>query len=108
MLLALQHFDVYLCSSPFVIDVFTDHNPLVFVNKMKNNNQRLLRWSIILQQYHVNIKHIRGSDNGDSMVEWLALWTRNPEIVSSSLMVAGYEICCNILRQDMYPKLLPG
>ena len=63
LLLALQHFDVYLCSSPFVINVYTDHNPLVFVNKMKNNNQRLLRWSIILQQYNVSINHIRGSEN---------------------------------------------
>ena len=63
LLLALQHFDVYLCSSPFVINVYTDHNPLVFVNKMKNKNQRLLRWSIIMQQYNVLINHIRGLEN---------------------------------------------
>ena len=63
LLLALQHFDVYLCSSQFVTKVFTDHNPLVFVNKMKNNNRRLLRWSIILQYYNIEICHIKGTEN---------------------------------------------
>ena len=63
LLLSLQHFDVYVCSSPASVVVYTDHNPLVFVNKMKNKNQRLLRWSILLQQYNVCITHIRGSDN---------------------------------------------
>ena len=39
---ALQHFEVYLTlSSPTVI--FSDHNPLIFIHKMKNKNQRLLR-----------------------------------------------------------------
>ena len=35
---ALQHFNVYLSATLFPVTVFTDHNPLVFVNKMKNKN----------------------------------------------------------------------
>ena len=41
--LALQHFEVYLTSSSSPTVVFSDHNPLIFINKMKNKNQRLLR-----------------------------------------------------------------
>lgn len=43
LLLALQHFDVYLSTSAAPIEIFTDHNPLVFIHNMKNKNQRLLR-----------------------------------------------------------------
>ncbi|XP_068231835.1 uncharacterized protein [Palaemon carinicauda] len=57
---ALLHFEVYLSSSPAPIDVLTDHNPLFFINKFKNKNQRILRWSLILQEYNLNIRHISG------------------------------------------------
>ena len=43
LVLALQHFDVYLGSTPFKIKVYTDHNPLTFLKTMKNKNQRLVR-----------------------------------------------------------------
>jgi len=39
LLLSLQHFDVYQGSTTKV-EVYTDHNPLVFIKKMKNKNQR--------------------------------------------------------------------
>ena len=41
LVLALEHFDVYLGSTPFKIKVYTDHNPLTFLKTMKNKNQRL-------------------------------------------------------------------
>lgn len=63
MLLALQHFDVYLYSSAHPVVVFTDHNPLTFVNKMRNKNQRLMRWSLELQEHNIVIKHIKGKEN---------------------------------------------
>ena len=31
LVLALEHFDVYLESTPFKIKVYTDHNPLTFL-----------------------------------------------------------------------------
>ena len=56
-------FEVYLTSSPSPIVVFSDHNPLIFIHKMKNKNQRLLRWSLLLQEYNLDIRHIKGKDN---------------------------------------------
>lgn len=63
LLLALQHFEVYLGSSNLPVIVFTDHNPLVFLSRMYNQNQRLMRWALVLQNYNVEIKHKKGVDN---------------------------------------------
>ena len=63
LLLALQHFDVYLNVTLHPILVYTDHNPLTFLHKMANKNQRLTRWSLQLQEYDIVIKHIKGSEN---------------------------------------------
>ena len=63
LLLGLQHFDVYLGTTSFPIIVLTDHNPLTFLHKMKNKNQRLVRWSLFLQGYNLCIQHIKGKDN---------------------------------------------
>ena len=63
LVLALEHFHVYLGSTPFKIKVYTDHNPLTFLKTMKNKNQRLVRWSLALQEYNLEIQHIPGSEN---------------------------------------------
>ena len=63
LITALDHFRVYVNSADQPITVYTDHNPIVFIHKMKDRNQRLLRWSLILQEYNLNILHIRGKDN---------------------------------------------
>ena len=63
LVLALQQFEVYVSSSGLPIVVYSDHNPLVFIHKMKNRNQRLLRWSLMLQEYVLEIRHIKGKDN---------------------------------------------
>ena len=63
LVLALQQFEVYVSSSGLPIVVYSDHNPLVFIHKMKNKNQRLLRWSLMLQEYVLEIRHIKGKDN---------------------------------------------
>ena len=63
MLLALQHFEVYLGGSSFPIVVYTDHNPLVFLARMSNSNQRLMRWALIIQEFNLDIRHKKGSQN---------------------------------------------
>ncbi len=54
---------MYLGGSPSTIIVYTDHNPLVFIMRMSNANQRLMRWSLIMQEYNIEIRHKKGVDN---------------------------------------------
>ena len=66
LILALQHFEVYLASSVTPIVILGDHNALTFIHKMKKKkkkNQRLLRWSLMLQEHNLDIRHIKGKDN---------------------------------------------
>lgn len=63
LLLSLQNFEVYVSSSCQPTLVYTDHNPLTFLRKMKNKNRRLLCCSLALQEYDLTIQHIRGVDN---------------------------------------------
>ena len=63
LILALKHFEVYVGSSSEPTLVYTDHNPLVFLNQMRNTNRRLMRWSVFMQYFNVEVKHVRGKDN---------------------------------------------
>ncbi|XP_068225197.1 uncharacterized protein [Palaemon carinicauda] len=63
LLTALEHFEVYLSGSPAPILVFTDHEPLKFVGRMRTKNKRLMKWWLSLQQFDLKIQHIRGQDN---------------------------------------------
>ena len=62
LVLAVQQFEVYLGAADRIL-VFSDHDPLKFLHRMRNSNQRLMRWSLILQPFNILIKHIRGTDN---------------------------------------------
>ena len=44
LVLALQHFKVYVSAGDYPLIVYTDHNLLVFLHRLKNMNQRLLWW----------------------------------------------------------------
>ena len=62
LLNALEKFECYVHGvNPLVI--YTDHNPLIFLQKVKHTSDRLHRWSLLLQPYHLVIRHIRGMDN---------------------------------------------
>ena len=63
LVLALQNFDLYLNAIKYPIVVYTDHNPLVFLNRMRNHNQRLSRWGLLLQEYNLDVHHIQGKEN---------------------------------------------
>ena len=43
LILAVKKFQCYLQSSIVPIKVFTDHNPLAFIQKAKLQNQKILR-----------------------------------------------------------------
>lgn len=63
LLMALQHFEVYIGSSSLPVSVFTDHNPLIFLSHMKNSNQRIMRWSLFVQDFNLEIRYKKGKDN---------------------------------------------
>ena len=62
LILAIEHYGVYLSGSKSV-EVWTDHNPLTFLQKFKYKNQRLTRWSLFLQEWNLDIHHIKGKEN---------------------------------------------
>ena len=59
---ALKHFEVYVGSTRPLV-VYTDHNPLTFLNSMSCPNQRLMRWCLFLQGFPLDVRHIKGRDN---------------------------------------------
>lgn len=61
LVLAVRAFRIYLSSGP--VTVYTDHEPLKFINSMATTNQRLLRWALELQPYQLTIRHVKGKDN---------------------------------------------
>jgi len=58
---AVHKFNKYLYGRHFVLQ--TDHSPLVAMRKNRIANDRIMRWSLLLQSYDMEIQYIRGSDN---------------------------------------------
>lgn len=58
---ALTKLRSYLWGQNFTLQ--TDHSPLCWLDRVKNSNQKLLRWSLALQDFDFVIQHIKGSDN---------------------------------------------
>ena len=58
---AVNKFREYLLGKEFVLQ--TDHQPLVYLNKFKNLNGRLMRWSLALQNFSFAVEYIKGSEN---------------------------------------------
>ncbi|XP_075764387.1 uncharacterized protein LOC142819706 [Pelodiscus sinensis] len=61
MVWALQKLQPYLFGRRFT--VFTDHCPLTWLHQMKGTNAKLLRWSLLLQDYDMEVIHVKGSAN---------------------------------------------
>lgn len=57
----IQKFSVYLYGAPFVVE--TDHQPLSYLKQAKQLNSRVLRWSLLLQEYQFTVKYIKGKEN---------------------------------------------
>ena len=55
VILALQHFVVYLLGKRFI--PHTDHKTLMKLRTMNNDNPRLRRWSISLQQFDFDVRY---------------------------------------------------
>jgi len=61
---ATQALHPYLYGRHFTIQ--TDHHPLTWLNRVRGENQKLLRWSLALQQYHYDLVHRKGVENGNA------------------------------------------
>ena len=59
--LALDAFKVHLLGRKFVVQ--TDHRALEWLEKLKENNARLCRWSLALQPYSYGVEHRPGTMN---------------------------------------------
>lgn len=56
-----KHFRPYLYGQKFLIE--TDHNPLVWLSKIKEPNSRLIRWKLKLEEFNFEIKYKKGKEN---------------------------------------------
>ena len=56
--LAVRVFRVYFLGRPFKIQ--TDHRALQWLNRVKDTNAQLIRWSLALQPYHFVFEHRAG------------------------------------------------
>jgi len=45
------------------ITVYCDHNPLQYIRECAPKSAKLLRWSLALQEFDVDIKYTKGSQN---------------------------------------------
>ena len=58
---AIRQFSVYFGSNPVTVN--SDHQQLQFISKMAGKNQRILRWSLELEDLNINVIHRRGKNN---------------------------------------------
>ena len=63
ILLSLRKFKFFVYDLMYPVKIMCDHNPLSFLHRMRNHNQRLMRWALELQDYNISIVHIKGKDN---------------------------------------------
>ena len=62
--LGVQAFSVYLIGKPFIIQ--TDHRVFQWLQKFKEGNSRLMRWSLTLQPYQFTVEHRKGQENANA------------------------------------------
>lgn len=57
----IQKLACYIQGTKFTVE--TDHCPLSWLKQMSGKNERLLRWSLILQEYNFEVNHRKGAEN---------------------------------------------
>ena len=55
---SLQQFEIHLRLLQLL-----SLSSVTFINKIKSKNQRLLKWILLLQEYNLDIRHVKGKDN---------------------------------------------
>ena len=62
IIMTLQKYEVYF-STHLPVTIYTDHNPLTFLNRARLTNQRILRWSLYLQNFNIILHYLKGAEN---------------------------------------------
>ena len=62
--LGIQAFRVYLLGRPFTVQM--DHRALQWLDRVKESNTRLTRWSLSLQPYQLELAYWLGNQNGNA------------------------------------------
>ena len=66
---SLHNLESYLKGSTKII-VRTDHQAITFLNTSRFNNARVMRWSLSIQDFNIELEHIEGKRN--SRVDYLS------------------------------------
>ncbi|KAL7638539.1 UNVERIFIED_CONTAM: hypothetical protein RMT77_011109 [Armadillidium vulgare] len=61
ILFGVKKFDNYLFGKEFILQI--DNRPLIFMQKTKYTNTRVMRWALFLQKYKFRIESIKGVNN---------------------------------------------
>ncbi|MGL4850979.1 MAG: pol polyprotein, partial [Clostridium sp.] len=102
---ALQHFRSFILGSNITVE--TDHHNLLFVTSCISN--RAQRWKLVLEEYNVTLKHIKGCDNAaaNALSRCLTLKTNeNTEALDYKKISEAYDHCRTIqgLNRDELNK----
>lgn len=73
----VERYRHYLVGQHFTI--LSDHKAFEFLNKFKNENRRIMRWAMKLQEYHFDVQYIKGNMNAADFL------SRNVTQISSFL-----------------------
>lgn len=69
IILAFQHFEIYVLAYGPRVTVFSDHSPLQLLAKIKLKNFRLTHCRLLLQQDILEVRIIKG--NGNVVAEFI-------------------------------------
>ena len=58
---AIQKFQLYLYGKHFTVQ--SDNKPMLFLTTATQLNAKLMRWSLLLQQYSFHVEYIKGTNN---------------------------------------------
>jgi len=58
---AVKKLHTYLYGREFILE--TDHQPLLFLDRSKIDNNRVMRWALVMQMYRYKIRVVKGKDN---------------------------------------------
>lgn len=81
---SIQNYRHYLYGQTFT--VYTDHNPLTYLNSLKDSHGRLSRWKLTLQQYDFNIVYKPGTKNlnADALSRCYAITETDKKVINEN------------------------